>query len=274
MFSKITGFVSSLTDGTFVRFKNREKAAVTLYSIIKEHLKNTNKKKVLVLGIPRGGIIMVHTIAHRVGCKFDFIIPSRLVAPHNQELTIGAIMNDHKTAHLNSILIETLKIEKDYLNQERENKIVEINERIKKYLELEDQEIAINDTANDTANGVSDLIINNQYLFKYKDNCQMIILVDEGIYSGASMIVAVRWIIENLRPSKIIVGATVTPKEIISLIKNETNKDVVIVEAIMTPPISKFKTVGRSYQDFMPVDDQKVIEILRSRKQVDVQGLT
>lgn len=263
MFSKISGFLSSLTDGTFVRFKDRQKAAETLYTIIKDQLKDIQKEEILVLGIPRGGIIMASTIAKKIACSFDSIVPSRIVAPHNQELTIGAVMNDNKTAYINANIVERLKIDKDYLNQEMVKKTNVINEKIKKYLGGYDR---MGSSAKENTIGLEEQnqIKNSQYLFKHKEKYKIIILIDEGVYSGATMIVAAKWILENLLPSKVIVCATVIPKEIVSLIKNETGRNV-IVESILTPPVNKFKTVGRSYQDFMPVDDEKVIEVLRQR---------
>jgi hypothetical protein len=56
LFFKISNIVLSLTDGTFLKFKDRQKAAETIYTIIKEHLKNVEKNEILVLGTPRGGI--------------------------------------------------------------------------------------------------------------------------------------------------------------------------------------------------------------------------
>ena len=252
-----------MTDGTFVRFKDREKVAGNIYSIIKDHIKGIDKKEILVLGIPRGGIVMASNIANKIGCSFDFVVPSRMVAPNNQELTVGAIMNDRKTTYINTKMVEELKIDKDYLNQEMVKKVNEINEKIKKFLG-DNKDIRPSDKESIIRLEETNQIENNQYLLKYKEKYKIIILVDDGVYTGATMIVSAKWILDNLLPSKVIVCATVIPKEVGSLIKNETGRKV-FVESIMTPSVSKFKNVGRTYYGFMPVDDDQVIKVLNQR---------
>ncbi|MBA2268812.1 MAG: hypothetical protein H0W19_10845, partial [Nitrosopumilus sp.] len=59
-------------------------------------------------------------------------------------------------------------------------------------------------------------------------------------------------------------GATVIPNEIIPLIKKDTARNVDVV-SLISPSIDRFKTVGVSYQNYMPVQDETLIEILRRR---------
>jgi len=264
MLSILSGFISLLKDGAFVRFKDRETAAITLASVIWEHVKNIEdrKKDILVLGIPRGGIIMANVVANKLNCTFDFIAPGRLVAPNDHELTIGATMNDPKTTYLISSVIEKLNIDEDYIIQEKHKRIKEINEKTKRYLATYYEKLIAGDFQLGSAQATREE--NGNHLLKYGGKYNIVILVDDGVFSGASVIVAARWIITNLKPTKLIVGATVIPNEIIPLIKKDTARNVDVV-SLISPSIDRFKTVGVSYQNYMPVQDETLIEILRRR---------
>jgi len=124
MVSRILDLLSKLKDGTFIRFRDRETAAYTLASVIMSSVKNTTDRnsEVLTLGIPRGGIIIAYHVAKKLECNFDFIMPGRLVAPNNPELTIGAIMDDCKTSYLISSIIEELQIDEEYIMEEKKNR--------------------------------------------------------------------------------------------------------------------------------------------------------
>ncbi len=265
MFHLLFGFLSRLKDGTFVKFKDRETAAVTLAIVVRRQVKNneSGKKDILVLGIPRGGIIVASVVADKLDCNFDFIAPGRLVAPNDPELTIGATMNDHKTSYLISSIIKELDIDVDYIIQEKDKRIKEINEKTKKYLMSNYDGISSDSPVKDSAESPSEQ--DSFHLLKYADKYNTVILVDDGVFSGASVIVAARWIIANLRPAKLLIGATVIPNEIIALIKKETAKNVDIV-CLISPSVQSFKTVAVSYQNYMPVQEKILIEILNKNR--------
>ena len=90
----------SLKNKFQLRFKNRVFAAKILAGALEDSLgkMKIDKKKdtLLILGIPRGGVIMADIIASKLpyNCNFDIIIPRKLTAPHNKEIAIGAIMED------------------------------------------------------------------------------------------------------------------------------------------------------------------------------------
>ncbi len=86
-----------------LRFKNRIFAAKILAGALEDSLKKMKIDKkddsLLLLGIPRGGVIVADVVASKLSykCDFDIIIPSKLTAPHNQETAIGAIMEEDIT---------------------------------------------------------------------------------------------------------------------------------------------------------------------------------
>ena len=78
--------------------------------------------------------------------------------------------------------------------------------------------------------------------------------------TGATLIAAARWLKRRITPKRLIIAVPVAPKDTVKLLKHEAD----IVE-VVTSLSSIFHSVGQFYQDFNPVPDEKVIEILRTR---------
>lgn len=73
--------------------KDRTTAANILGETLKDVIKGEEKtKQSVVLGIPRGGVVIADIIARKLDCQFDIIIPRKLRAPHNEELAIGTVI--------------------------------------------------------------------------------------------------------------------------------------------------------------------------------------
>jgi putative phosphoribosyl transferase len=70
------------------------------------------------------------------------------------------------------------------------------------------------------------------------------------------------WLRKFHNLKKIIVAAAVVPKEVVEILKNEVEH----VEVVTKPSLSNFKYVGQYYQEFAPVTDEQVIQIMKSRK--------
>jgi putative phosphoribosyl transferase len=221
-----------------LRFKDRTWAA----SLLAESLKDFMKKElaidddIVILGIPRGGVITADVIAEKLNAvaKFDIVIPRKLSAPHNQELAIGAVMKDG-TTYVNEALIKMLEIQAEYLEKVKKQQIDEIKRRTALY---------------------------RQQGLDYKINAgSTVLLSDDGAATGATLIAAARWIRKNYDPKKLIIAVPVAPKDTVSLLKKEADS----VEVITSPSTSSFKSVGQYYQEFSPVTDEQVIEIMRKR---------
>jgi putative phosphoribosyl transferase len=94
---------------------------ITTANILGDALKNIIKKEEerknsIVLGIPRGGTIIADIIARNLSCKFDIIIPRNLRSPHNEEVAIGAIMED-SISYLNEVLVRELDVSPEYIEE-------------------------------------------------------------------------------------------------------------------------------------------------------------
>ncbi|HEU5120121.1 MAG TPA: phosphoribosyltransferase family protein [Candidatus Nitrosocosmicus sp.] len=231
--------LGSLKDRFQLKFKNREFAAKILAGALEDSLKKIKVDKksdnLLVLGIPRGGVIVADFVAQKLisshyKCNFDIVIPRKLTAPGNQEIAIGAIFEDG-TLYLNEDLIRDLGISSDYLEAEKSRQLEEIKRRKSIYLSKEIE-------------------------LDLKD--QTVILVDDGAASGATIIVDSRWI-KKQKPSKIVIEIPVTSKNILEILKRES--DLVVTGT--TPSATNFKTVGQYYQEFKPVEDEDIINVIK-----------
>jgi putative phosphoribosyl transferase len=215
--------------------------------VLAESLKDVIKKEkisgeeIVVLGIPRGGVITADIIAQKLDANFDILITRKLAAPHNQELAIGAVMEDG-TTYLNDKLIGILNISQEYIDQTKSKQIEEIKRRRLLY-----QNKTVEDNSSLTHNIIS----------KHKT----VVLADDGAATGATLIAAARWIKGKNMAIQLIIATPVAPTEIVSLLKKESD----YVEVIISPSTSSFKAVGQYYQSFEQVTDEQVIEVMKRR---------
>lgn len=234
----------SILNKFHLRFKNREWAANLLAESLKDVIKNEEitSKEVVVLGIPRGGVVTADVISKKLKTSFDILIPMKLGAPNNQDLGIGAVLEDG-TTYLNENIIMTLKISSEYIAQVKSEQINEAKRRRLLYLNKKDEK--------------SNLIFNTI------DNTKTVILADDGAATGATLIAATRWIKNKKKnsPRRIIIATPIAPKDIVSSLKKESDHVVVI----LSPSNSVFRSVGQYYQEFNPVTDEDVIEIMKPR---------
>src|SRR3989344_2356402 len=89
------------------------------------------KPPLIVLGLPRGGVIVANEIAQKLKAPLDIIVPRKIGAPFSPELAIGAITEDGSLM-LNQEMVKSLRIEKDYIDQARAKEKKEAQRRLNK----------------------------------------------------------------------------------------------------------------------------------------------
>jgi putative phosphoribosyl transferase len=215
------------------RFKNR----ITAANILGESLKDIIKKEiphVVIVGIARGGVLTADIVARKLSAPgFDIVIPRKLTDPDNKEQAIGAIMEDG-TTYIDEQLIRDFQISSEYLEKEKSHQIEEIRRRTALFL------------GNDVT----------RHNFENK----IVILVDDGAATGATIIAAARSIRKRFAIKRSIIALPIAPKNTIKLLRQEADTIEVV-----TSPSTHFHSVGQFYQDSNPVSDQHVMEILRNR---------
>ena len=200
------------------------------------------RKNVVLFGIPRGGIIVADIIARKLQTKnIDIIIPRKLATPHNQENAFGAIMEDGST-FIDDRVADALSISNDDIEKEKQRQMQEMQRRALVYRKHTEKSLI-------------------EYSEKINDSEKTVILVDDGAASGATLIVAARWVKKRNEHKfkKLIIAIPVAPKETADILKKECDH----LEIITKPILSNFHSVSHYYKDFFPIDDEKVLEILK-----------
>lgn len=208
-----------------MKFLNRADAG----NLLAQKLADADYGNAIVLGIPRGGVILADIVAKKLGADFDIVIPRKLGAPENEELAIGAVMEDG-TSYTNRYLVNALRIPQDYLDREKARQAEEIGRRSAAYRKPGGYKIAGKNA----------------------------ILVDDGIATGATVIASARWA-RKQNPSSLTVAVPVAPPQSVEVLEHEADRVLVL----QTP--RDFGSVGQFYEEFAPVSDEQVMQVMRSR---------
>ena len=234
----------SISSKFHLRFKDRTNAGNILADALKDKIKKDERPYSIVLGIPRGGVVVADIVANKLSCHFDIVIPRKLGAPHNEEVAIGAVMEDG-TTYLNEEIVRILEVSKEYIEKEKAKQIQEIKRRTSLYRGSQSYELS---------------------------NMKNIVLVDDGAATGATIIAAARWIrrrrtLQKQKPghhnigNRLIIAIPVAANDTVDLFKKEADH----VEVIITPSTYSFRSVGQYYQSFEQVEDEQVMQIIKSR---------
>lgn len=184
----------------------------------------------VIVGIPRGGVILADIVAGRLMADFDVVIPRKMGAPDNDELAIGAVMEDG-TYYINQYIVNALRITQDYIEAEKVRQAEEVRRRSSLYRKQ----------------GVP-----------YKVKGRNAILVDDGVATGATVMASARWL-RRQEPASLTIAVPVAPYQTVAMLEQEADSVVVI----MAP--RDFGSVGQFYETFDPVSDEQVMQIMRAR---------
>ena len=222
-----------------LKIKNRESAGNILAGTLKDILKKVSGSDLIVVGLPRGGFVMAEIIARKLSCNLDMMISKRLRAPHNEEIAIGAVVEDG-TTYLNNTLIEELKISKEYIDKELSYQLQEIKRLTDMYYHGKK---TLLDGKSGTVNDIT------------------IVIVDDGAATGSTIIATSRSLRKKYNPKCIIVAITVSPRSTVDLLRRE---GIDHVEVITSPNDSNFGTVEQFYQNFEQVNDNEILNIIHT----------
>ena len=221
------------------KFHDRKEAGLLLADKLKLYIKNAfssevKKESFIVMAIPRGGVILGDIVASELNVDLDIIICKKIGAQNNPELAIGAVMADGSYI-INDEIVNRINTSPEYISKQVEIQKKEIERRLIEF------------------RGNKEYNNNNN---KLKD--KVVILVDDGIATGATMLAAVKWLKEKHFSKKLIVAVPVAPLESSILDKLNQITDKVIV--IFSP--YDFAAVGQFYEHFDQVSDKEVKEIM------------
>ncbi|MDA8096278.1 MAG: phosphoribosyltransferase [Desulforudis sp.] len=185
----------------------------------------------LVLGIPRGGVVVAAQVAEKLDLPLDIIIPRKIGVPYNPEVAIGAVTQDG-TVILDEHLMALTGLDEADLKPQIEHEIAEIARRTRLYRGDRPEP----DYANRT-----------------------VILVDDGIATGSTTLAALRSI-RKANPRVVVLAVPVAPPETLRRLA----KDVDRVVCLESP--SAFYAVGQFFLHFDQTTDDQVIALLKPGK--------
>lgn len=223
-----------------LKINNRESAGNILAQTLKGVIKKEDRKDAIILGLPRGGLLVAEIIALKLSCRLDLMISRRLRAPHNDEVAIGSVTEDG-TTYINELIVNELKISQGYVKNELSRQLAEIRRLNHEYIP-EDK----------------------TFLDRTCATCESktIVIVDDGAATGSTIISTVRSLRKNTNHHRLIVAIPVSPKGTVDLLRNE---DIDHLEVITSPQDSKFCSIEQYYQDFSQVTDKHVVDIIQRR---------
>lgn len=210
------------------KFIDRQHAGIILAGYLNNY---ANQSNVIVLALPRGGVPVAYEIAMALSTPLDIFIVRKLGVPGHEEVAMGAIASGG-TVIFNESLINHLNLDQASINVVLQSEREELIRRERLY------------RGNRSFPTLSD---------------KNIILVDDGIATGASMHAAVAALGKH-KPASIIIAVPVAARETCEEIAK-------IVDRIICPlrPIN-FYAVGLWYENFSQVSDSEVIALLEKSK--------
>jgi predicted phosphoribosyltransferase len=208
-------------------FKDRKDAGKKLAVKLKKY----KKENVLILALPRGGVPVGYEIANFLHTPLDVLVVRKIGAPHNPELAIGAIASGG-IWFLDKLTIQRLHITPEEIEKIAKEEIIEVIRRQKEY---------------------------RDDLPPPKITGKIIILVDDGIATGATTRAAIR-AIQKQRPMKLVLAVPVCSAEVAKELKPLVDEFI----CLETPVY--FEAVGAHYQNFPQVTDEEVKTLLKKNK--------
>jgi putative phosphoribosyl transferase len=209
-----------------MHFANRADAGRALAEQLQAY---AGRSDVVVLAIPRGGVVVGFEIARALAVALDIYLVRKLGAPGREELAMGAIASDG-TRVLNASLISRLGISDQEI----------ASTALQEGRELERRERAYRgDRPAVDVRG------------------RTVILVDDGLATGASMRAAAL-ALRARRPGRIIIAVPVGAKDVCAMLRP------LVHEVVCPNAIETLSAVGAAYDDFSQTSDDEVCKLLAS----------
>jgi predicted phosphoribosyltransferase len=190
-------------------------------------VKYVGEPDLLVLALPRGGVPVAYEVAQLLAAPLDVFLVRKLGVPGHEELAMGAIASGGIRV-LNDDVVRALQLNEDVIGAVAAREWCTLRER--------------------------ELTYRGERSRPKVQGCT-VILVDDGLATGASMRAAVEALNEE-DPKRLVVAVPVAPPEACEAIRAEVDEIV----CALTPVV--FYGVGRWYEDFLQTTDDEVRELL------------
>lgn len=169
-------------------FQDRQEAG----EFLAEKLVSYRGRDAIVIGLPRGGVVVAAQVAKALGLPLDIIVARKIGAPSNPELAVGAITEEGAAFY---------GVAPEFIQQEIEQAKKEAKRRVALYR-------------------------GDRPTLSLKE--KIVILVDDGIATGFTMKAAVASV-KMKKAKKVVVAVPVGPKETIKQLQKEVDEVIVVL---------------------------------------------
>ena len=204
-------------------FKNRIEAGQRL---AKDLAKYKGQPDLVVLALPRGGVPVGYEVARELDALLDVLIVRKLGVPGHEEMAMGAIASGGNRI-MNEDIVRRMQISDDAIERITEKERKELKRRQDLYQPGEPIDI----------------------------EGKTVILVDDGLATGATMTAAVT-AVKDQNPAKIVVAVPVASSSTCKMLKSSVD------EIVCSETPEPFYAVGTWYQSFPQTSDQEVRELM------------
>ncbi|MDO8663180.1 MAG: phosphoribosyltransferase family protein [Candidatus Omnitrophota bacterium] len=208
-------------------FQDREEAG----RLLAKELRNLGGKETVVLGIPRGGMIVAAEVSRLLGADLDIVLARKIGAPGNPEFAIGAVSEDGREFVDQSIALQ-VGADEFFIQEAKARQLEMIANRKNLYRKAQP---------------------------KVSLKQRLVIIVDDGLATGATMQAAL-WSAREEGPGSIIAALPVASKDGLEKIAGYAD------EAFCLRAPDYFSAVSQFYRQFPEVTDKEVLEILARMK--------
>ena len=181
----------------------------------------------VVLGLPRGGVVVAAEVARVMSCPLDIIVVRKLGAPARPELGVGAI-GESGVRTLNADLIRYLRIPDTALAEVEQREFAELDRRVARY-----------------RRGRPALNLEGKTA----------VIVDDGLATGFTALAAIE-VARTRNAASVTLGVPVGAADTITMLENVADR----VIAVESP--SDLQAVGYWYADFRQTSDREVARLL------------
>ncbi len=205
------------------RYADRAEAGAALAAELHEY----RDRDALVLGVPRGGVVVAAPVATALGAELDVIVARKLGAPANPELAMGAVAGDG-VPYVDNSLVRRLGVSEERLAAEVERQAEEVRRREAAY-----------------RGGRPPPRVAGR----------PVIVVDDGVATGATLRVALA-AVQRLEPEVLCCAVPVGPRDTLAALAE-------VADEVVCPLRPRFfLAVGEWYRDFRQTSDDEVLALL------------
>lgn len=198
------------------------------HELAKELNQFKEKKNVIILGLARGGVVVAYEIAKELSLPLNVVTPRKIGAPGNPELALGSIMENGEGV-FNQSIINILRVPQPYIAQEIEKEKARAQQRLTLY---------------------------RQYAPLPDIKGHIIILVDDGVATGSTMLASIK-AMRQAQAMSVIVAVPVSSTDAYELL-------IEAADEVICPHVREdFIGVGMYYHDFGQTDDEEVVQLLK-----------